>query len=112
MKISIFLRVIICGLLLLAITLAGEVRATTPQTVKIGVLATLPDRDSRLARTPLPRCELLQRTFKISILNIIRSDTDSSFATRSMMHRVRSMLIQDLHARGVKIVIGPQTSSK
>ena len=50
MKIRVFLRVIVCGLLLVAITLAGEVRADTPPTVKIGVLATLTGSGFSLGR--------------------------------------------------------------
>jgi len=112
MKIWIPLRVIICGLLLLAITLAGEVRATTPQTVKIGVLATLTGSGFSLG------------TNTVAALRIAAADIQSihpqynpvryRFLVRDTQHDPSRALnaIQDLHARGVKIVIGPQTSSE
>src|SRR3954449_11491636 len=112
MKIWILLRVIICGLLLLAITLAGEVRATTPQTVKIGVLATLTGSGFSLG------------TNTVAALRIAAADIQNihpqynpvryRFLVRDTQHDPSRALnaIQDLHARGVKIVIGPQTSSE
>jgi branched-chain amino acid transport system substrate-binding protein len=112
MKIRLILRVIVCGLLLLAITLAGEVRAATPQTVKIGVLATLTGSGFSLG------------TNTVAALRIAAADIQNihpqynpvryRFLVRDTQHDPSRALIaiQDLHARGVKIVIGPQTSSE
>jgi branched-chain amino acid transport system substrate-binding protein len=112
MKIRVFLRVIVCGLLLVAITLAGEVRAETPQTVKIGVLATLTGSGFSLGRNT------------VAALRIAAADIESvqpqynpvqfRFLVRDTQHDPSRALsaIQDLHARGVKIIVGPQTSSE
>src|SRR3954454_22669749 len=112
MNIWILVRVIIRVLLLLAITLAGEVRATTPQTVKIGVLATLTGSGFSLG------------TNTVAALRIAAADIQNihpqynpvryRFLVRDTQHDPSRALnaIQDLHARGVKIVIGPQTSSE
>src|SRR5437763_5861722 len=112
MKIRLLLRVIVCGLLVVAVTLAREVRAQTPQTVKIGVLATLTGSGFSLG------------TNTVAALRIAAADIQNvhpqynpvryRFLVRDTQHDPSRALnaIQDLHARGVKIVIGPQTSSE
>src|SRR5215467_599369 len=112
MKIRVFLRVIVCGLLLVAITPAGKVRAADRPTVKIGVLATLNGSGFSLGRNTVA-------TLRIAAADIANihpqyNPVQFRFLVRDTQHDPTRALnaIQDLHARGVKIIIGPQTSSE
>jgi ABC-type branched-subunit amino acid transport system substrate-binding protein len=58
MKIRVFLRVIVCGLLLVAITPAAEVRAADRPTVKIGVLASLTGSGFSLGRNTVAALQI------------------------------------------------------
>jgi branched-chain amino acid transport system substrate-binding protein len=114
MKIRVFLRVILCGLLLAVITPAGEIRATTgsPQTVKIGVLASLTGSGFSLGKNTVAALEIAAAD-----LQNIRPQYNPvryRFLVRDTQHDPARALsaIQDLHERGVKIIIGPQTSSE
>ena len=114
MKIRVILRVIVCGLLLAAITPGAEVRAAnrSQETVKIGVLATLTGSGFSLGRNT------------VAALRIAAADLRNihpqfhpvrfQFLVRDTHHDPSRALdaIQDLNARGVKIIIGPQTSSE
>jgi branched-chain amino acid transport system substrate-binding protein len=114
MRIRVILRVIVCGLLLAAITPGAEVRAAnrSQETVKIGVLATLTGSGFSLGRNT------------VAALRIAAADLRNihpqfhpvrfQFLVRDTQHDPTRALdaIQDLNARGVKIIIGPQTSSE
>jgi len=114
MKIWVILRVIVCGLVLAAITPGAEVRAANPpqETVKIGVLATLTGSGFSLGRNT------------VAALRIAAADLANigpqfrpirfQFLVRDTQHDPEKALeaIRDLNARGVKIIIGPQTSSE
>ena len=112
MKIRVFLRVIVCGLLLVAITLAGEVRAETPQTVKIGVLATLTGSGFSLGRNTVAALRIAAAD--IQNIHPQYNPVRFRFLVRDTQQDPLRALdaIQDLNARGVKIIIGPQTSSE
>jgi branched-chain amino acid transport system substrate-binding protein len=114
MKIWVILRVIVCGLVLAAITPGAEVRAANPpqETVKIGVLATLTGSGFSLGRNT------------VAALRIAAADLTNigpqfrpirfQFLVRDTQHDPEKALeaIRDLNTRGVKIIIGPQTSSE
>jgi branched-chain amino acid transport system substrate-binding protein len=112
MKIQVFLRVIVCGLVLVAITFAGEVRAATPRTVKIGVLATLTGSGFSLGRNTVAALRIAAAD--IQNIHPQYNPVRYRFLVRDTQHDPSRALnaIQDLHARGVKIIIGPQTSSE
>jgi branched-chain amino acid transport system substrate-binding protein len=112
MKIQVFLRVIVCGLLLVAITFAGEVRAATPRTVKIGVLATLTGSGFSLGRNTVAALRIAAAD--LQNIHPQYNPVQYRFLVRDTQHDPLLALnaIQDLHARGVKIIIGPQTSSE
>ena len=112
MKIRISLRVIVCALLLVAITLAGEVRAATPRTVKIGVLATLTGSGFSLGRNTVAALRIAAAD--IQNIQPQYNPVRYRFLVRDTQHDPSRALnaIQDLHARGVRIIIGPQTSSE
>src|SRR5215472_12456445 len=114
MKIWVILRVIVCGLVLAAITPGAEVRAANPpqETVKIGVLATLTGSGFSLGRNTVAALQIAARDLK----NIGHQydPVRFRFLVRDTQHDPSRALsaIQDLNARGVKIIIGPQTSSE
>jgi receptor family ligand binding protein len=64
-----------------------------------------------LAKTLLPHCRLHQQTSSTSIPSIPRSDSDSFRDTQLDPEKALDA-IQDLNARGVKIIIGPQSSAE
>ena len=114
MKIRVILRIVVCGLLLAAITPAAEVRAGNHSTrpVKIGVLASLTGSGFSLGKNT------------VAALRIAAADLRNvhpqyhpvrfQFLVRDTQHDPSRALdaIRDLHERGVKIIIGPQTSSE
>jgi branched-chain amino acid transport system substrate-binding protein len=106
------LRVIVCGLLLVAIIPVGTARATTPRTVKIGVLATLNGSGFSLGRNTVAALRIAAAD--IQNIRPQYNPVQYRFLVRDTQHDPSRALsaIQDLHARGVKIVIGPQTSSE
>jgi branched-chain amino acid transport system substrate-binding protein len=112
MKIRMLLHVIVCGLLLVAITFAGEVRAETPPTVKIGVLATLTGSGFSLGRNTVAALQIAAAD--IQNIHPQYNPVRYRFLVRDTQHDPSRALsaIQDLHSRGVKIIIGPQTSSE
>lgn len=113
MKIRVFLRVIVCGVLLLAITPGAEVRAAdSQQTVKIGVLATLTGSGFSLGRDTVAALRIAAAD--IQNIRPQYNPVRFRFLVRDTQHDPTRALnaIQDLHARGVKIIIGPQTSSE
>src|SRR5260370_32577908 len=107
MKIRVFLRVIVYGLLLVAITLAGEVRADTPRTVKIGVLATLTGSGFSLGRNTV--AALRFAAADIQNIHPQYNPVQYRFLVRDTQHDPSLALnsIQDLHAPAVKITIRP-----
>ena len=114
MKIRVFLRIVVCGLVLVAITLAGEVRAATgsPRTVKIGVLATLTGSGFSLGRNTVAALRIAAAD--LQNIHSQYNPVQYRFLVRDTQHDPSRALsaIQDLHERGVKIIIGPQTSSE
>ncbi|HEY6153344.1 MAG TPA: ABC transporter substrate-binding protein [Candidatus Udaeobacter sp.] len=113
MKILVSLRVIVCGLLLVAIIPDAEVRAAdSQQTVKIGVLATLTGSGFSLGRNTVAALRIAAAD--LQNIHPQYNPVRFRFLVRNTQHDPTRALsaIQDLYARGVKIVIGPQTSSE
>src|SRR5215468_807052 len=114
MKIRFLLRVIGCGVIFALFVPSAKVEAAKPskRTVKIGVLADLSGSWSTLGKNT------------VAALRIAAADLEN---TRSQSHPARFQFlvrdthldpekaldaIQDLNQRGVKIIIGPQSSSE
>src|SRR5262245_17369025 len=112
MKIRVFLRAIVCGLLLVAITPAGEVRAANRPTVKIGVIASLTGSGSSLGRNTVAALQI--EAADLQKIHPQYNPVQYRFLVLDTQHDPSRALnaIQDLNARGVKIIIGPQTSSE
>ena len=114
MKIRVILRVIACALLLALVVPPAKVEAgKTPKSlVKIGVLASLNGSGFSLGRSTVAALQIAARDLKnigpqyhpVRFRLLVRdTQQDPSRAFDA---------IQDLNARGVKIIIGPQTSSE
>jgi branched-chain amino acid transport system substrate-binding protein len=114
MKIRIILRAIACALLLALVVPPAKVEAgKTPKSiVKIGVLASLSGSGFSLGRSTVAALQIAARDLKNigPQFNPVRY----RFLVRDTQQNPSRALeaIQDLHARGVKIIIGPQTSSE
>ena len=114
MKIRVIPRVIVCGLLLALLIPVAKVEATKPskQPVKIGVLATLTGSGFSLGRNTVAALRIAAAD--IQSIHPQYNPVQYRFLVRDTQHDPSLALsaIQDLHARGVKIIIGPQTSLK
>src|SRR5215510_2049205 len=110
MKIRVFLRAIVCGLLLVAITPAGEVRAANRPTVKIGVIASLTGSGFSLGRNTVAALQIAAAD--LQKIHPQYNPVQYRFLVRDTQHDPSRALnaIQDLNARGVQLVIGPQIS--
>jgi ABC-type branched-chain amino acid transport systems, periplasmic component len=112
MKTRVILRVVIvCGLLLALLTPAAEVEAAKPKKrVKIGVLADLTGPWSTLGKNTVAALHIAAGQ--------IAAETDGRSRFRLLVRDThldpsRALdAIRDLDERGVKIVIGPQSSSE
>jgi branched-chain amino acid transport system substrate-binding protein len=115
MKIRILmLRVIVCGLLLALISPAAEVRAAnrSKRTVKIGVLASLTGSGFSLGRSTVAALRVAAADLR-NIGPQFRPVRFRFLVRDTQQDPSRALdAIQDLHERGVKIIIGPQTSSE
>lgn len=114
MKIRVIPRVIVCGLLLALLIPVAKVEATKPskQPVKIGVLATLTGSGFSLGKNTVAALRIAAAD--IQSIHPQYNPVQYRFLVRDTQHDPSLALsaIQDLHARGVKIIIGPQTSSE
>lgn len=114
MKIRFPLRVIVCGLLLaLLIPLAKVEAGKTPKSiVKIGVLATLTGSGFSLGRNTVAALQIAAAD--LQNIHPQYNPVQFRFLVRDTQHDPSRALdaIRDLNARGVKIIIGPQTSSE
>jgi branched-chain amino acid transport system substrate-binding protein len=114
MKVRVILRVIACALLLALFVPPGKVEAgKRPKSlVKIGVLASLTGSGFSLGRNTVAALQIAARDLK-NIGPQYRS-VQFQFLVRDTQQDPSRALdaIQDLNARGVKIIIGPQTSSE
>ncbi|MFL6499655.1 MAG: ABC transporter substrate-binding protein [Candidatus Udaeobacter sp.] len=114
MKIRVILRVTVCVLLLALLTPPVKVEAgKTPKSlVKVGVLATLTGSGFSLGRNTVAALQIAARDLKN--IGPQYRPVRFRFLVRDTQHDPQKALeaIQDLNARGVKIVIGPQTSSE
>ena len=114
MKMRIILRVIACALFLALVVPPAKVEAgKTPKSlVKIGVLASLSGSGFSLGRSTVAALQIAARDLK----NIGPQYRPVRFRllVRDTQHDPSRALdaIRDLNARGVKIIIGPQTSSE
>ncbi len=108
------IRVIVCGLLVaLLVPLANVEAGKTPKSlVKIGVLATLTGSGFSLGRNTVAALQIAARDLKN--IGPQYRPVRFRFLVRDTQHDPQKALeaIQDLNARGVKIIIGPQTSSE
>ena len=114
MKIRVILRLIACALLLVLLVPPAKVEAgKTPKSlVKIGVLATLTGSGFSLGRNTVAALQIAAAD--IQNIHPQYNPVRYRFLVRDTQHDPSRALnaIQDLHARGVKIIIGPQTSSE
>ena len=114
MKIRVLLRVIVCLLLLALLVPPAKVEAgkTQKSLVKIGVLATLTGSGFSLGRNTVAALQIAARDLKN--IGPQYRPVQFRFLVRDTQHDPSRALdaIQDLNARGVKIIIGPQTSSE
>jgi branched-chain amino acid transport system substrate-binding protein len=114
MKIRVIPRVIVCGLLLALLIPVAKVEATKPskQPIKIGVLATLTGSGFSLGKNTVAALRIAAAD--IQSIHPQYNPVQYRFLVRDTQHDPLLALsaIQDLHARGVKIIIGPQTSSE
>src|SRR5215813_6736855 len=114
MKIRVIGRVIVCGLLVGLLVPAAEVRAAnrSKRTVKIGVLASLTGSGFSLGRNTVAALQIAARDLKN--IGPQYRPVRFRFLVRDTQHDPSRALdaIQDLSARGVKIIVGPQTSSE
>jgi branched-chain amino acid transport system substrate-binding protein len=114
MKIRVILRVIVCGLLLATIASTAEVRAAnrSQRTVKIGVLASLTESGFSLGQNTVAALRIAAADLR-NIRPQYRP-VRFQFLVRDTQHDPEKALeaIQDLNARGVRIIIGPQTSAE
>jgi len=114
MKIRIIPRVIACALLLALAVPAAKVEAgKTPKSlVKIGVLASLTGSGFSLGRSTVAALQIAARDLK-NIGPQYRPVRFRFLVRDTQQDPSRALdAIQDLHERGVKIIIGPQTSSE
>jgi branched-chain amino acid transport system substrate-binding protein len=114
MKIRIIPRVIACALLLAAVVPVAKVEAgKTPKSlVKIGVLASLSGSGFSLGRSTVAALQIAARDLK-NIGPQYRPVRFRFLVRDTQQDPSRALdAIQDLHERGVKIIIGPQTSSE
>jgi branched-chain amino acid transport system substrate-binding protein len=114
MKILAVIRVIVCVLLVALLVPIAKVEAgKTPKSlVKIGVLATLTGSGFSLGRNTVAALQIAARDLKN--IGPQYRPVRFRFLVRDTQHDPQKALeaIQDLNARGVKIIIGPQTSSE
>jgi len=114
MKIRVILRVSICVLLLALLAPPGKVEAgkTRKSVVKIGVLATLNGSGFSLGRNTAAALQVAAAD--LQNIGPQYNPVRFRFLVRDTQHDPSRALdaIQDLNARGVKIIIGPQTSSE
>ena len=113
MKVRILLRVIVCGLLLALLIPAAKVEAAKPskKRVKIGVLADLTGSWSTLGKNTVAALQIAAAD-----LANIRPQYHPArfrFLVRDTQLDPEKALdaIKDLDQRGVRIVIGPQSSA-
>src|SRR5262249_14391950 len=114
MKIRFLLRVIVFGLLFAFLVPPAKVEAgKTPKTlVKIGVLASLTGSGFSLGRNTVAALQVAARD--LNNIGPQYRPVRFRFLVRDTQQDPSRALnaIQDLHERGVKIIIGPQTSSE
>lgn len=114
MKIRVIVRVIVCALLLPLVVPPAKVEAgKTPKSlVKIGVLASLNGSGFSLGRSTVAALQIAARDLK-NIGPQYRPVRFRFLVRDTQQDPTRALdAIQDLNARGVKIIIGPQTSSE
>lgn len=114
MKIRVIVRVIVCALLLPLVVPPAKVEAgKTPKSlVKIGVLASLNGSGFSLGRSTVAALQIAARDLK-NIGPQYRPVRFRFLLRDTQQDPSRALdAIQDLNARGVKIIIGPQTSSE
>ena len=114
MKIRVILRVIACALLPALLVPPAKVEAgKTPKSlVKIGVLASLNGSGFSLGRSTVAALEIAARDLR-NIGPQYRPVRFRFLVRDTQQNPSRALdAIQDLHERGVKIIIGPQTSSE
>ena len=114
MTIRIIVRVIACALLLALVVPPAKVEAgKTPKSlVKIGVLASLSGSGFSLGRSTVAALQIAARDLK-NIGPQYRPVRFRFLVRDTQQNPSRALeAIQDLNERGVKIIIGPQTSSE
>jgi branched-chain amino acid transport system substrate-binding protein len=112
MKTRVLLHFIVCSVLVILVGSATELRAAKPKPVKIGVLATLTGSGFSLGRNTVAALRIAAEDLKNIGPQV--HPVRFRFLVRDTKHDPSRALdaIQDLNARGVKIIIGPQTSSE
>src|SRR5499427_8348632 len=114
MKMPVVSRVILCVLVLAFLVPPAKVEAgkTPKQVVKIGVLATLTGSGFSLGRNTVAALQIAAAD--LQNIHPQYNPVRYRFLVRDTQHDPSRALnaIQDLYARGVKVIIGPQTSSE
>jgi branched-chain amino acid transport system substrate-binding protein len=114
MRIRVALRIVVCGLLLALISPVIEIQAAkrSQQPVKIGVLVSLTGSWSSLGQNTVAALQIAADDLK-NIRPQYRAVRFRFLVRDTQLDPSRALeAIQDLHARGVQIVIGPQSSAE
>jgi branched-chain amino acid transport system substrate-binding protein len=116
MSIRTIFRVIVCGLLLAFIGQAGgdqSAQLHSHRVFKIGVLATLTGSGSSLGIDTVAALQIAEEQLRADAISQ-HGGYRFKFFVRDTQHDPSKALqaIQDLDKRGVRIIIGPQTSSE
>jgi branched-chain amino acid transport system substrate-binding protein len=110
MKNRVILRLIICCLVVALVGSAAEVRAAKPKPVKVGVLADLTDGWSTLGKNTVAALQIAAN--QIATATNGRKRFQLLVRDTQLNPDQALQAIRDLDQRGVKIIIGPQSSSE
>lgn len=110
MKSLFTLRLIVCGVLVTLVASATEVRAAKPKPVKVGVLVSLTGSWNTLGKNTVAALQIAAN----QIAKQTKGRDRFQFLVRDTQLDPSEALqaIQNLDQRGVKIIIGPQSSSE
>jgi len=110
MKTWVILHLTVCGLVVALVGSAAEVRAAKPKPVKVGVLADLTDGWSTLGKNTVAALQIAAN--QIATATNGRKRFQLLVRDTQLNPDQALQAIRDLNQRGVKIIIGPQSSSE
>jgi branched-chain amino acid transport system substrate-binding protein len=112
MKSRIIFRLVVCGVLLALVSPLKEVQAAKRKRVKIGVLASLTGSWSSLGKNTVAALKIAAADLK-NIRPQYRPPRYRFLVRDTQLDPTRALeAIRDLHERGVRIIIGPQSSAE